>query len=440
MAVILVIDDDDGVQDVISRALRHEGHQPVAAATGEDAIDLDRRRPCDLAVIDIKLPGMDGVAALRMVRREQPHVPAIAVTGYPEYLDRPEAMEAGFDDYLEKPLRLPDLVERIGALLARQGSVGRREALSQATTPDTFEGMVGRSPPMREVFRQIVRVAHTDEPVLILGETGTGKELVARAIHRRSLRSRGPFVDINCAAVPLSLFEAELFGHERGAFTDAREARRGRFEEARGGTLFLDEVGELPLEAQAKLLRVLDQGQVRPLGGGRVVDVNVRIVAATNANLADRVSHGLFRCDLYWRLNVWSVSLPPLCDRSDDVALLIEHIFRLLRMQFRRHGARLSDAARTVLITHSWPGNIRELQSVLAQALACAESAEIGLGDLPAGIGTRPSGPVWGDLIRLQGRTLADVLGEATAQIERALILDALRIYPDSSPANPALT
>jgi DNA-binding NtrC family response regulator len=378
MAVILVVEDDVGVQDFLCKGLRQGGHEPLCFSTGEDALDRARRRS-DLAIIDIKLPGMDGVATLRMARRIHPRLRAIACTAYPEYLDQTEALRAGFDAYVVKPVRLHVLLDQVERLLALES----RAPEEGVTYSGTFDGMIGRSDRMRDVFRRIATVARLSQPVLVLGETGTGKELVARSIHAQSPRHRGPFVDVNCAAVPAPLLESEFFGHERGAFTDAKEARTGRFEEAHRGTLFLDEIGELPAELQAKLLRAVDQGEIRRLGSARPTAVDVRIVAATNVDLRRKMEGGWFRADLYWRLSAFVIALPPLGERGQDVALLIDHFMAAFASELGAQGVRLSEEARARLVAYTWPGNVRELQHVVRQILVLGRNAVIDVADLP---------------------------------------------------------
>jgi two-component system, NtrC family, response regulator AtoC len=292
---------------------------------------------------------------------------------------------------------------------------------------DGFDDMIGSGPHMQDVFRWITRMAPTDRPVLILGETGTGKELVARAIHRHSPRRERRFVDLNCAAVPTSLFESEVFGHEPGAFTDAKSRRIGCFEQADRGTLFFDEVGELSSEAQTKLLRVIERGEVTRLGGSRPVPVNVRIIAATNADLDAAMTRGVFRPDLYWRLNTLQIRLPPLRERPTDLPLLVEHYFARIKVAVGRPAVNLSVDAQDALLAHGWPGNVRELEHALEQAIVSASGSTIEATDLPLSIFEAPKGPQVPNLVRPKDVPLPEALRQFTDRLERRWILEALR-------------
>jgi len=360
VAVILVVDDEAQVLDLVCTALTRAGHHAVAATTGQEAVDLAPRIRPALLLLDLKLadPAMDGLAVFTRIRADLPGVIGVMMTGFGTLPHACESGRAGIAAYIAKPFVPDELLAVVNGALAKHGRPPARapdEPPDDMPTAAAFDSMIGASEAMQHVFRWIVRSAPLDVPVLICGETGTGKELVARSIHRRSARADGPFVDVNCSAVPTTLFESEFFGHERGAFTDAREAKPGFFERAHGGTLFLDEVGDLALEAQAKLLRVIDQGEVLPLGARRPTPIDVRIVAATNVDLVAAIARETFRKDLYWRLNGFSVRLPPVRERAGDVALLIDEVFERTRVALRRPDVRLLPGARQALLDHDWP-------------------------------------------------------------------------------------
>jgi DNA-binding NtrC family response regulator len=407
-----------------------DGHQTFETRSGEAALDSARLSVPDIAIIDLKLPGMDGVQTFRALGHEHPRLKGIMLTAFGTIPSAVTAMQAGFSDYLEKPVDFDELRRLVRTCCAVPAlSAG---ALHEPTVPalrreDEFEGMVGACPSMTEIFRLIPAIAATSQPVLVTGETGTGKELVAKALHRHSPRRHGPFIDINCAAGQVTLFETEFFGHERGAFTDAQSAKPGRFELANGGTLFLDEVGELPLEAQAKLLRVLERGEVVRIGGTRPVRFDVRIVAATNADLQEAVRRGAFRRDLFHRLNVLTVQLPALRQRQNDLALLVARIFDRTRREFRKDALVLSEDAKLRLIAHDWPGNIRELQHVLLRAVVGARQATVRAADLQILARSQPMGVQDRDFLLPAGFDLAQHLADVTTRIEQSLLRQALQ-------------
>jgi DNA-binding NtrC family response regulator len=449
MADVLVVDDERPVLDVVCRALKARGHRPVSSATAEGAIELARRVQPDVAVIDLRLGGaVDGLALFKLLRGRQPDLIGIMLTGFGTLHNALECGEAGFAEYLDKPFHGEKLLTAIEGALARLRPAGPISQEHGQSEPPTFDGMVGASPPMRALFERIVKVAPLQEPALILGETGTGKELVARSIHQRSPRRGGPFVPVTCPAVPSGLFENELFGHERGAFTDARDAKPGTFELARGGTVFLDEIGELPLDAQAKLLRVIEQHEVTRLGGGRAILIDVRIVAATNVDLEHAVSRHTFRADLYWRLNAITVRVPAMRDRGDDVGRIVDHFLGRLRLELARPGVELSGEARQILLAYSWPGNVREIEHVLRDAILGASGSVVepqhlpllraaSTGELPAdGSGVR-DGPTLRHVVAHEveraerdaiQRTLADCGGNQTEAAKR-LGIDPRTLY-----------
>ena len=369
-ASILVVDDDAAIRTVVAEALRREGHRVHAVATlAECGSALAEARP-DVLVSDVVLPDGDGLDHLAALGPDAP--PAIVLSARNTLTTAVRATEAGAFEYLPKPFDLADLSRAVAAALKR----GEPAAAQPIDEADRALPLIGRSPAMQEVYRVIARVVATELTVLILGESGTGKELVARAIHDLGARAGGPFVAINMAAIPRDLIEAELFGHEKGAFTGAERRLTGRFEQAAGGTLFLDEIGDMPREAQTRLLRVLQSGEFTPVGGTRPIAANVRIVAATNADLAGAVAAGLFREDLFYRLNVVPVALPPLRERRQDVPLLARH-FLDLAVREGLPARQLGDDALAVLAAHDWPGNVRELENMMRRLAALGREATV---------------------------------------------------------------
>ena len=369
-ASILVVDDDAAIRTVVAEALRREGHRVHAVATlAECDRALAEARP-DVLVSDVVLPDGDGLDHLAALGPDAP--PAIVLSARNTLTTAVRATEAGAFEYLPKPFDLADLSRAVAAALKR----GEPAAAQPIDEADRALPLIGRSPAMQEVYRVIARVVATELTVLILGESGTGKELVARAIHDLGARAGGPFVAINMAAIPRDLIEAELFGHEKGAFTGAERRLTGRFEQAAGGTLFLDEIGDMPREAQTRLLRVLQSGEFTPVGGTRPIAANVRIVAATNADLAGAVAAGLFREDLFYRLNVVPVALPPLRERRQDVPLLARH-FLDLAVREGLPARQLGDDALAVLAAHDWPGNVRELENMMRRLAALGREATV---------------------------------------------------------------
>jgi DNA-binding NtrC family response regulator len=377
MSQVLVVDDDAGVRTLLGEALRTRGHAVQIAADGRQALSLAERQAIDLVILDMVLPGVDGLQVLRDLREHRPATPVIMITGHASVGSAISAMKMGAFDYIVKPFRLDEVELVIAKALGRGGA--RPTPAARLGAPE----IIGRSPAMRRVLDLIERIAPTRSTVLITGPSGSGKELVARAIHARSERSNGPFVGVNCGALPDSLLEDELFGHVRGAFTDAVADRAGRFEQAHGGTLFLDEIGTMSPGLQVRLLRVLQEREVCPLGSTRRVRVDVRIVCATHQDVRQAVERGEFREDLFYRLNVIQVALPPLRERQEDIPLLLRHFLQ-------RHALagteprRFSREAMRVLGACSWPGNVRQLENVVERSLALSgHGGDLDVQDLP---------------------------------------------------------
>jgi len=380
-AMVLVVDDEPSLRRLLAFNLERDGHRVATAVSGEEALErIDAEVP-DLVLLDLMLPGIDGLETLSRLRRTHPELPVIVLTAHGSVENAVEAMKLGAQDFLTKPFDMDRL--RIAVRNALEiGQLARevRKLRSELGSRYSFEGIVGIRGGLRETVLLLEKVIPTDLTVLLQGESGTGKELFARAIHFEGPRREGPFVAINCAALPESLLESELFGHEKGSFTGAHEARSGKFEQADGGTLLLDEIGELSLAVQAKLLRVLQEKTVTRLGGDRPVRVDVRIIAATNRDLAALVRKGLFREDLYYRLSVFPVTIPPLRERKEDLPELVDH---LLREACPGGRCRILPETMEILEAHEWPGNVRELYNVLRRALVIAGDDPIAPEHLP---------------------------------------------------------
>ncbi len=390
-AHILVVDDERAVRSALRVNLGRAGFSVELTASAEEALAAFEQRQPDLVLTDVKMPGMDGHALLDRIRSLAPDLPVVIMTGHGSVPDAVQAMRAGAADYLIKPVRRDELVLvleralRTGQLVAEVQSL--RARLEQR---DHYETLIGATPAMQGVYQLIDAVAPSEALVLVTGPTGTGKELISHAIHSRSRRAGGPFVVVNCAALPEGLLESELFGHEKGAFTGAIRRHRGRFEQADGGTLLLDEIGEVPLATQVRLLRVLESGELRRVGGQETIQVDVRVVAATNRNLEQEVAEGAFRADLYYRLNVFRIQVPSLAERSADIPLLVDHFLRKHAARHGRPARSVSGAALARLMAHDWPGNVRELEHVIERALILCPGSEI----LPAHLaGLEPQGP-----------------------------------------------
>ncbi|MFP3801486.1 sigma-54-dependent transcriptional regulator [Paraburkholderia sp. SIMBA_027] len=421
MATILIIDDDDAFREGLAETVQDLGHDALEARSGEEALALLRERATpDCIFLDFRLPGADGLAVLQTLREaaQLRTVPVVMLTAHATSDNTIGAMRLGAFEHLTKPVGRDEII----ALLERILTVQARAAAANTFRDEvkTHEPrLLGVSETMRDVQKRLGRAAGTTATVLITGETGTGKEVAAQVLHRASARASGPFVAVNCAAVPADLLESELFGHARGAFTGAQAERRGRIEEAHGGTLFLDEVGDMPLTMQAKLLRVLQERQITPLGTNRVVDVDVRFVAATHRDLASMVNAGDFRQDLLFRLNVIPLHMPPLRERVADILPLAEYFLATTSTDAaRKH---LSADAQRLLATFSWPGNVRELANAIERAAALAPGLVLTREDfdfLSAAIGCKDH-PIPASLLELP-------LAQAVARLERALIAHAL--------------
>ena len=378
---VLVVDDDTGIRDALRMILEYEGYQVLTAADGKTALSsLDSER-VDAVLLDIKMPGMDGLETLDRIAQREAAPPVLMISGHGDIATAVEATRRGAVDFLEKPPERERILVSLANALSRNTLVAENERLRQKLEEESV--LVGKSVPMQKLRAEVARAAPTTATVLIMGESGTGKELVAREIHKGSKVAGSPFIQVNCAAIPEELIESELFGHEKGSFTGAVRRQTGKFVEADGGTIFLDEVGDMSARTQAKVLRVLEAGEVEPVGAARVRQVNVRVIAATNRDLTESIKEGRFREDLYFRLNVLPVRTPPLRERTDDIPELVEHFTRLFSHRDNRKPRRYAPGALAVLKARSWPGNVRELKNLVERVLIMADSDPIEAKDLP---------------------------------------------------------
>jgi two-component system NtrC family response regulator/two-component system response regulator HydG len=395
-AVIFVVDDDDGSRTAMAKALARVGHDVRPYASAEDALKaLEGGDEIDVVVSDVRMPSMDGYELLRHVRSLRPELPFLLVTAFGDVKDAVSAItEEGADDYLTKPVEMKELRQRVQLHLERR--VLKRENTDLKRRIDKwygFEAIVGHSQPMETLLERLRLVAPTRSTALIVGESGTGKELIANALHQNSERADGPFIAVNCGAIPGEILESELFGHEKGAFTGAHQRRIGLIESADGGTLFLDEISELSPDLQVKLLRVLEERRVTRVGGNLQIEVDFRLVAATNRNLEQWVSEGRFRQDLYYRLKVVTLQTPALRDRVEDIPLFVQHFLKLFNDELGREVSGLHPSVLSTLKRHPWPGNVRELRNVIESLVLFSAGREITLEDLP-GEYRMPSAPV----------------------------------------------
>ncbi len=381
---ILIVDDDASQRRLIEFWLKEEGHRTVTATDGISALRAFAQYAPSLVVTDVRMPGMSGLDLLSRIKADNPDISFILITAFATVDDAVEAMKLGAADYILKPLKADELKVNVRRALERQQLVDENRHLrSLAGSTFRFENIIAQSRRMRSVIEMAVQVARRDSTVLLAGESGTGKELLAKAIHQSSLRAGKPFVAVNCGALPETLAESELFGHRKGSFTGAIADRAGKFEAANEGTVFLDEIGELALSLQVKLLRVIQEREVDKIGSPHPVKVNVRILAASNRNLKNLVEDGQFREDLYYRLSVVTVELPPLREHREDIPLLIQHFSEILANRYGIPRLTISDEAIEKLVQYNWPGNVRELQNVIERVFVLAKDDRIAVSDLP---------------------------------------------------------
>jgi len=447
---ILVADDEPNLRRVLGAILAREGYDVVQAVDGEEALAA-ADDGIDVVITDLRMPRVDGMEVLRRMVDQHPDVPVIMITAHGSVDSAVEAVKLGAFDYVEKPFE-QEHIRQIVSKAVRQSEAQRRAPRTLGTADVALHGrfgIVGESPSMRQIFAVIEKVADTPSTVLITGESGTGKELVAKALHEHSSRASSPFIKINCAAIPKTLMESELFGYEKGAFTGAVGSKPGRFELADKGTLFLDEIGEIPVEMQVKLLRALQESEFERVGGLKTIKVDVRLITATNRDLEKEIRAGNFREDLYYRLNVVPLHIPPLRERREDIPLLAEHIVKKFNERLKKHVAGIEPDALERLVAYGWPGNIRELENVLERTLLFSDSTRIRLRDLPplsstppseagspAGASSPPvsmtaslsSAPVSSLPASIPGspQSLKDIVRAETDRVERELIVRAL--------------
>ncbi|HCW0177275.1 acetoacetate metabolism transcriptional regulator AtoC [Citrobacter freundii] len=381
---ILIVDDEENVRRMLATAFSLQGHETHDASDGKAALSLFSEIQPDVVLMDIRMPEMDGIDALKVMRTQQPRIPVILMTAYAEVETAVEALRSGAFDYVIKPFDLDELSMVIQRALQLQEMKQEIRNLHKALSTSWQWGhILTNSPRMMDICKDTAKIALSQANVLISGESGTGKELIARAIHYNSTRANGPFIKVNCAALPESLLESELFGHEKGAFTGAQTLRQGLFERAHQGTLLLDEIGEMPLVLQAKLLRILQEREFERIGGHQTIRVDIRIVAATNRCLQTMVKEGTFREDLFYRLNVIHLTLPPLRERREDIALLANHFLQKFSSENQRDIIEIDSTALSLLTAWPWPGNIRELSNVIERAVVMNTGAVIFADDLP---------------------------------------------------------
>jgi len=381
---VLIVDDEEQMRDLLAKILEKNGFQVSMAGDGNQALALLEKEPVDLVVTDVRMPGMDGMEALKAIKELSPEVVVIIMTAFGSIDQAVQAVKEGAYDYISKPFKIDEMLLTIKKALEERYLRHEVTALRhELRTRYHFENLIGKSRAMQEVFTLIEQVASSRSTVMVYGKSGTGKELVARAIHYNSLRAPRPFVAVNCAAIPSELLESELFGHEKGAFTGAIATKVGKFELANGGTLFLDEVGSMRLDLQAKILRALQEREIERVGGTRTIKIDVRVIAATNRDLKKAVEEGTFREDLYYRLNVVPITLPDLKDRQEDIPLLANHFLQKFAQESNPNIREISKEAMGILMSYPWPGNVRELENVIERAVTLGRGCAILLSDLP---------------------------------------------------------
>ena len=396
MNTILVVDDEPNYLIVISELLKEENYEVLTAPSGEDGLKVVEETDLDLVLTDMRMPGMGGLEFLKATKKHNKDLPVIMITAFGEVEKAVVAMKAGAYNYLSKPFNNEELLMNIRKAIEHYSLLRENVRLrGEAKVRYGFASIVGKNARMQEIYQLIEKVAPTTASVLITGESGTGKELVARAIHINSPREKAPFISVNCAALPETLLESELFGHERGAFTGATALRKGRFELADSGTLFLDEIGDIPLSLQAKLLRVLQERNFERVGGVKPISVDVRIITATNRDLKDEVDKGNFREDLYYRFNVLHIHLPPLRERADDIPMLAEHFIKKFAKLLNKSDLRISGDALRYLTGFPWEGNVRELENTIERAGILCSSDVIQTEDVHPGVAGDEEVPNW---------------------------------------------
>lgn len=422
---ILVIDDEKNIRDIFSLLLEEKGYLVETAETGEGGLSKARKFSPDTILLDMNLPDLSGIEVLSRIKKFLPQAEVIIITAFGTVKSAVEATKLGAYDYLEKPVDNEELLLLISRALQVKRLLREVEELkSELSERYRFSNIIGTSSKMNSIFQMMGKIARVDGTVLITGESGTGKELVAKAIHFNGPRKDGPFVVVNCGAIPKDLIESEFFGHTKGAFTDAKTEKTGKVELAHKGTIFLDEVGELSPEAQVKLLRALGEKEIAKVGGTKTIPIDVRVIAATNKDLEGEMRKGSFREDLYWRLAVLSIHLPPLRERKSDISLLCEHLIEKYNEEIGKEAKGVSEQALVHLMNYSWPGNIRELESVIYEAMVLSERPLIEEHDLPLRI--RGTSSEKEDIFFEAGKPLSKAIQAVTEKVEKRLIEKAL--------------
>ena len=421
-ARVLVVDDDVDLLALLEAGLEDGGYEVEVCGSAERALEMLEVAAHDIILTDVNLPGMSGLDFCSRVVSERGNVVVMIMTAFSSIKSAVTALRAGAYDYLMKPLDMEALVHRLDRVVKERETQREVQKLREIVAEERgFEGLLGTSAPMQKLYDLVARAGETDASVLVTGESGTGKELVSRALHRRSVRSAAPFVPVNCSAIPDTLLESELFGHAQGAFTDARKSRAGLFQEATGGTLFLDEIGEIPLQVQPKLLRALEERKVRPVGSDKEFEADVRLVAATNRDLEAAVEDGSFREDLFFRVNVIHIHVPPLRARGGDVLLLAQSFLERYAARFGKDVVGLGSGAAERLMAYNWPGNVRELRNCIERAVALGRGADIQVEDLPERVRTHSRAQL------VVGSDDPSELAEL-AEIERRYILHVMEV------------
>lgn len=423
-ASIIVIDDEENMCKILGKILAMENYRVRCFTDPREAVEQIRRSPPDIVLTDLKMPDMTGMEVLQATRAANPNTNVLMLTAYATIETAIDAMRAGAFDYITKPFKTDELLLTIGKALEHTRLLAENESLNETLRRQVAtERIIGDGPQMRQVLAMIAKVAPTDAAVLIRGESGTGKELVAKAIHQSSARHRKRFVAINCASIPESLLESELFGHEKGSFTGADRTKLGMFELAHEGTLFLDEIGEFPLALQPKLLRALQEQEIQRVGGVQTIPVNVRLLAATNRDLKAAMEKKEFRSDLFYRLNVITITLPPLRDRPADIPLLVNHCLERSRKKIGKPGVSISPEAMVMLQAYDYPGNVRELENIIERVVVLSDGGEIQPMDLPADVREGPPGARPGDTRRSDPHLRAVEYKDAKDHFEREYLL-----------------
>lgn len=421
---ILIVDDEEKIRKVLTRLLEDENYGVKSVENGQKAISILHTYKPDIILMDQNMPGLNGIDTLVTIKEKHPSLTVIIITAHGEVSLAVDAIKKGAYDYLEKPFDNDKLLLLIKRAIDHQRlKIEISDLKHKLTGQKSFESIIGANGKMKKVIEQARCVTDTDTTVLIQGESGVGKEVIANAIHQTSRRKEGPFIAVNCGAIPINLIESELFGHEKGSFTDAKETKTGKFEQANGGTLFLDELGELPLDAQVKLLRVLEDKKITRIGGIKPIPVDVRILSATNNNLEERVQKGSFRLDLYYRLNIFPIQIPPLRERKEDIPLFIEYFINKFNSELNLHIKNMSQQAVDQFQNYSWPGNIRDLQNAIQSSMILCREGTITSEYLPMRIKGYPV--IDGTRLEFDSG-LDENLKSLNSKLEKELIIEAL--------------